>query len=151
MERIWIYPCDRKLSEKEKSELSAKLEHFVKNVWAAHNVKLKAAYQIPYDHFIILSVDQEEVTASGCSIDSSVHFMQQIQKEYGLDFFNRQRMMYLKEGEIKSCTLSEIKDLHRSGELTEDTEVFNNTVSDSLAMQRSWKQPFRESGYKMFA
>ena len=79
--RIWIYPSNRPFTEEELERLIPSLDHFVAN-WAAHGTPLKAAYTLPYRRFIVLGVDQDNQKASGCSIDSSVRFIQEIEEEF---------------------------------------------------------------------
>ena len=63
----------------EKEELSEILTQFL-NQWAAH--PLKTAFDLPYDRFIVIGLDEELQEASGCSIDASVHFIQQLEKKF---------------------------------------------------------------------
>ncbi len=74
--RVWIYQANRSLSEQELQEINTKLEDFITQ-WTAHGANLKASFEIRYKRFIILALDQELNAASGCSIDASVHFIQQ--------------------------------------------------------------------------
>jgi hypothetical protein len=43
--------------------------------WAAHGTSLVSSYQLKYNRFIILAVDQDVQSATGCSIDASVEFI----------------------------------------------------------------------------
>lgn len=68
--KIWIYQSNRKFSDEEMAEIETDLKAFVEN-WAAHGTSLEASYQLKYNRFIILAVNQEVQNATGCSIDSS--------------------------------------------------------------------------------
>jgi hypothetical protein len=150
MNRIWIYQSKRPLTNIEQTKITAEMQAFVEH-WAAHNVKLDARFEILHSHFIILSVNQEEVMASGCSIDDSMHFMQDLDRKYNLSLFDRQLMAYVNEtGDIKVCSLNEISTLYNSGQITETTYIFNNIIHDSSLLDTSWKIPFKESGFKAF-
>jgi hypothetical protein len=72
--KIWIYQSNRKFSDAEFSEIETDLQAFLEN-WA-HTTSLVSSYQLKYNRFIILAVDQDVQTATGCSIDSSVEFIQ---------------------------------------------------------------------------
>jgi len=150
MNRIWIYQSKRPLANQEQEEISNALQAFVTR-WAAHNVKLDARFEIRHSHFIILSVNQEQVMASGCSIDDSVRFMQALDNQYGLSLFDRQQMAFVDEtGQIQVCGLNEIGALYQSGQLSDQTPIFNNTIQDAEALENTWQVPFQESGYVMF-
>src|SRR5437016_6051418 len=120
MKRIWIYSASRKLEANEKPAIELRLKDFIER-WAAHNKKLDAGYEIRYDRFILLSVDEEQAAASGCSIDESVRFLKELEKDFNLPLFDRQNMLYLKEAQVFSCSLKEIGERLESGEINEDT------------------------------
>jgi hypothetical protein len=86
--RIWLYLADRPLEKNEEEWLNAELELFL-NSWAAHNNKLRCDGIILFSQYIVLVVDEVFVKASGCSIDSSTHFMKKAGAALNIDFFNR--------------------------------------------------------------
>lgn len=149
MQRIWIYALNRKLSAGEKEQLQADMDAFV-NRWAAHQKKLAASYEIPYDHFIVLKVNEEQVNASGCSIDDSVRFLKSIEQKYDLSLFDRMQLNYLKDGEVQTCRLLDIAGLYKQGELHEGTLVFDNTLTEGETWSQKWQVPFGDSGYVRF-
>jgi hypothetical protein len=73
--RLWLYPSNRKLSDDEVVEISETLNNFVQD-WSAHGTSLEASFEIRYNRFIILAINQEFHPATGCSIDSSVAMIQ---------------------------------------------------------------------------
>ncbi|MDQ3071640.1 MAG: hypothetical protein M3Q97_00045, partial [Bacteroidota bacterium] len=70
------------------------LSDFLAN-WAAHGKGLTAMYEIKYNHFIEVEVNEDGVMASGCSIDSLTRYMQEIDKEFDLMLFDRQKVAFL--------------------------------------------------------
>jgi hypothetical protein len=81
-----IYQSNRKFSDAE-FEIETDLQAFLEN-WAAHGTSLVSSYQLKYNRFIILAVDQDVQTATGCSIDSSVEFIQP-EKKYNVDLLTK--------------------------------------------------------------
>ena len=151
MNRIWIYQSKKAFTASEIEEISGELNEFI-SAWAAHKKKLNAGFEIKYGHFIILYVNQDEVLASGCSIDDSIHFMQKLDKKYDLSLFDRRQMAFVDDtGEIRICHLNDIPDLKKSGLISDQTRVFNNTILDENELSSSWKIPFKESGFAVFA
>ncbi|HBK83263.1 MAG TPA: ABC transporter ATPase, partial [Flavobacterium sp.] len=73
--KVWIYQANRKLTDAEVDEISNATQLFIEQ-WAAHGTSLEASYLIKYNRFIILAVNQDIQKATGCSIDSSVQFIQ---------------------------------------------------------------------------
>ena len=82
--RVWVYQSDRSLSDKEVVFIQQKLLAFC-NDWKAHQAHLKSSYKVLHNRFIILLVDEEQKNASGCSIDSSVNVIKEIESEFGID------------------------------------------------------------------
>ena len=70
--RIWVYQSSREFNGDEVKAIEAKLKDFV-NEWTRHGDDLKASFEIKYNHFIILAVDESFNQVSGCSIDASTH------------------------------------------------------------------------------
>ena len=79
--KIWIYQSNRKLTEDEVTAITKKCQEFVEN-WAAHGTSLEASFLLKYNRFIIFAVNQAVQNATGCSIDASVHFIQQLDQNH---------------------------------------------------------------------
>ena len=71
--RVWIYSSNRKFVQKEIISLRKDLEDFLSN-WTSHNQNLETSFELRYDRFIIIAVNQEINNASGCSIDNCFRF-----------------------------------------------------------------------------
>ena len=85
---------------------------------------------------------------SGCSIDSSVGMIKQIQAELNIDLFDRLTTAYIKDGKIALCKLFQFEDKLKSGELNAGTLVFNNLVDSKEKLLSSWLIPVKESWHK---
>ena len=96
--RIWIYQCSRSFSEKEVEEVTIGLGAFLKQ-WTAHGSDLNAGFEIKYNRFIIIGLDQSATSASGCSIDASVHYIQSLEKQFNVDLLDKMNVSY-KQGEF---------------------------------------------------
>ena len=72
--RIWIYQANRKLSEEEVHSITQQTSQFLEQ-WTAHGSDLEAGFEVKYNRFIVIGLNQANASASGCSIDSSVHFI----------------------------------------------------------------------------
>lgn len=145
--RVWIYQASRDLSEKEVEEILAYGREFIAN-WATHGKELKAAFEIFYKRFIVLFADENEIKASGCSIDSSVHFMQKIQEAYQIELFDRMDIAFRTSNGIDSMRLHDFQNALNKGLLTEETVVFNNLVENKADFEQNWEVPLKESWHK---
>ncbi len=142
--RVWIYQSNRPFTTDEQEAISHHLAVFIKE-WQAHGQQLAAAFEIRYNRFIILSVDEEIAEASGCSIDKSVSLMKAIEQEFGLSLFDRLNIAYREGDEIKSCDRQDFESLIAEGKIHENSIVFNNLVQTKADLNTKWEVAFRQS------
>ncbi|MBD3580962.1 ABC transporter ATPase [Flavobacterium selenitireducens] len=147
--RIWIYQSNRKLSDEEIAEIETDLQDFVEN-WAAHGTGLEASFVTRYNRFIILAVNQEVHSASGCSIDASVHFIQQIEKKYDVDLLDKMNVTFRNGEFIAHKTLIDFKKMAKDKAVTSNTIVFNNLVNTVGEWNEFWEVPASESWHSRF-
>ena len=86
--RIWLHLANRKLVASEEQFLKEELTIFLDS-GSAHGKRLKCNATLLFSQYLIFSVDENIESASGCSIDSSVHFAKRMGSELGIDFFTR--------------------------------------------------------------
>lgn len=147
--RIWIYQSSRKFSDEEVADIEKDLMQFIEN-WSAHGTSLEASLTIRYNRFIILSVNQEFHPATGCSIDSSVGFIQNLEQKYSVDLLDKMNVAF-KQGEfITYKTLLEFKKLAKDKSVSENTIVFNNLVNTIEELNEGWEIPASESWHSRF-
>jgi hypothetical protein len=142
--RVWVYQANRKLTDNEVEDIKVLLDDFTTG-WTAHNNQLKAKAEIRYDRFLILIVDEGQAGASGCSIDKSVHFMQQLETQFNINLFDRFNLAYRDENEILSAPRHEFEELLKQGSINTNTVVFNNMVQNLAELENKWEVPFKES------
>ncbi|MDT0641860.1 ABC transporter ATPase [Zunongwangia sp. F363] len=147
--RVWIYQSNRPFTEEELQEIQPELERFIQR-WTAHGAELKASFEIKYRRFIVLALDQQVNAASGCSIDASVHFIQQLEKEYGVDLLDKMNVSY-KQGEfIAYKNLSDFRKMAKEKAVSSKTIVFNNLVNNKAEYLSDWEVPASESWHNRF-
>ncbi len=147
--RVWIYQSDRPFTDKEAQAIKHALQIFTKN-WAAHGKALTAAGDVLYNCFVILMVDEQLAGASGCSIDSSVHFIKTIEQTYHVNLFNRLNITYKINEKINIVSPKEFKNLIQTGEIGPQTTVFNNLVQDKSSFMTNWEIMVQDSWCKKF-
>ena len=147
--KVWIYQSNRKFSDEEVLEIDSDLKLFVEN-WSAHGTSLEASFDIRYNRFIVLAVNQEVQVATGCSIDASVQFMQNLEQKYQVDLLDKMNVTF-KQGEfITHKTLLEFKKLAKDKSVSENTIVFNNLVNSIEEMNESWEVAAVDSWHGRF-
>ncbi|RAJ16185.1 ABC transporter ATPase [Olleya aquimaris] len=147
--RVWIYQANRSFSDAELVEIKSKLDTFIEG-WTAHGSNLKAGYDIRYKRFIIIALDQELNVATGCSIDASVTFIQQLEKDYNVDLLDKMNVSY-KQGEfVAHKTLTDFRKMAKDKAVSKNTIVFNNLVTNISELNESWEVPASESWHNRF-
>ncbi len=142
--RLWIYQANRSFSTAEKEQLFKGLKDLCEQ-WSAHGTPLQTSFVIQFDQFVIMAVDEQLNGASGCSIDGTVRFMKSLQDQSGIDFFDRTRVAFLKEGKIIVHTVTEVRNLLESQALSAETVTFNNIVTTKAEWEKYWRVPVKES------
>jgi len=142
--RVWIYQSDRILSPEEVKQIQEKLDGFTSQ-WLAHGHELLALAEIRYNQFIIISVDEQQVGATGCSIDKSVNLMKQIEQELNINLFNRFALAYRDREGIQTVNRNDFEKLIETRIITPETIVFNNLVTIRKELATNWEVAFRNS------
>ncbi|RDC56350.1 ABC transporter ATPase [Pedobacter chinensis] len=142
--RVWIYQSNRKFTSQEESEILNKLASFT-NQWKAHGNELLAKAEIRYGFFIILTVDETQANVTGCSIDSSVRLIKEIEQEYNVDLFNRFNMAYKVDNDVVVNNKEDFETLINIKKINPETIVFNNMVQNLAELETKWEVPFKNS------
>ncbi len=147
--RVWIYQSNRPFSPQEIEDLKQELDNFLTE-WTAHGSHLKASYQIPYNRFLVIALDENEQAATGCSIDASVHFIRQMQEDYKVDLLDRMNVSFKQGEHIVYKPLKEFKKMVKDGAVGPNTIVFNNLVLTKEEYKYYWEVPMTESWHSRF-
>ena len=147
--RVWIYQSDREFTAKEIEIVSVKAVDFI-NQWTRHGDDLKGSFTFKYNQFLVLAVDETFNTVSGCSIDSSVRFIQALEKELQLDLMNKMNVTFKDNEHINLVKLADFQRFAKEQKITSETIVFNNMVATKQDFENNWEVPARESWHKRF-
>ena len=147
--RIWIYQCNRSFTLDEIQEISYKLQTFLEG-WTAHGADLKAAFEIRYKRFIVIGLDQNQQLASGCSIDASVHFIQQLETAFNVNLLDKLNVSYKQGDYVAYKPLKEFKKLVKDKAVSKNTIVFNHLVQTKAEYLDFWEVPAAESWHARF-
>ncbi|MBF5027854.1 hypothetical protein [Planobacterium oryzisoli] len=143
--RVIIYPASRPFTAKESKDIAEKLFEYL-STWRAHGKPLSSSFKIEHNQFIIVVVDEDKEMASGCSIDALNSVLRELDTTYSLGLFDRMKASYMIGENIITKPLAEFRKEVRSGEISEDAQVFDfskstyvNYLSDFLLpLRRSW-------------
>lgn len=151
--RVWVFQSKTELSDPEIAAIEKAGIQFINN-WTAHGASLKASFDVLYNRFIVISVDEQQATASGCSIDKGIHFVKELEKQFDLVLLDRMQVAYRNGNEIKTCHLNNLlEELISSGLYSENGNkedankiiVFNNMVSTKKQFDTEWEINLKQS------
>jgi len=145
--RVWVYQADRKLSPEEQSVLLKNGTAFTSS-WAAHGHELMAEMTILLDHFVVIVLDEQIEAASGCSIDKSMKFILDCQKELGVNFTNRLISAAYIDGSVQLFPYADAKLALESGKISAETMVFDNTIHSLTMLKTNWLKPLKATWLK---
>mgnify|MGYP000300305443 CR=1 FL=1 len=141
--KLWIYSCNRLFSEFETEEIAKKLTLFCSD-WRSHGTPISASFSIVKNCMILLSVDAKGESASGCSIDSSMAVIKELENELKISLTNRLSIILEKDNQISFVLFHELLDQIKKKSMKEETKIYNNSI-DQLKNLSQWKQPIYNS------
>src|SRR6185436_14467130 len=92
--RVWIYQSSRLFSIAEALEIEDLLNGFTAK-WLSHGTPVKGAGYLFFGQFIILMADEKATGVSGCSTDSSVRLIKDIEQKFGVNMFDRTTLAFV--------------------------------------------------------
>jgi len=147
--RIWVYQSSRKLSDPEVEIILPRLTEFLEQ-WTAHGSDLEAGFEIKYNRFIVIGLNQNSTSASGCSIDSSVRFIQTLEKEFEIDLLDKMNVTFYNGEFIAHKSLIDFRKMAKARSVSPNTVVFNNLVNTKAEYLENWEVPAKDSWHNRF-
>lgn len=147
--RVWVYQSSKTFSDEEVVEISKKLTLFITD-WKRHGDNLKASFLIKYNQFIVIAVDESYQSVSGCSIDASVNFIKQLEKEFKTDLTNKLNISFKDNLNINIVSLADFQKYAKANKITSKTIVFNNMVANKSEFENNWEVPASKSWHSRF-
>ncbi|RYY59518.1 MAG: hypothetical protein EOO05_13035 [Chitinophagaceae bacterium] len=142
--RVWIYQSNRVFSLGEALSLEQQLDTFA-GEWKTHGTPVKAAGYLFFGQFIVLMADETAAGVSGCSTDSSVRFIKELEKQYGVSLFDRTALAFVVKDRVQVLPLAHLQYSVENGFIGPDTLYFNHTVLDKTELENNWIIPLKNS------
>jgi hypothetical protein len=142
--RVWVYQCNRNFTLNETLEIEELLQNFTAN-WNSHGSPVKGFANLFFGQFIIFMADETPTGVSGCSTDSSVRVIKNIEEDYQVQLFDRQTLAFAVDERIQLIPLSLLNYEIDNGIITVNTLYFNNTILTKKDLINNWIMPAGES------
>jgi len=147
--RVWVYQSEREFTQEEIDFISKNAIQFIEN-WTKHGSDLQGSFTIKYNQFLVLAVDEGFNNVSGCSIDASVHFVQELEKSLEVDLMNKMNISFKDGDNINIVKMNLFKEFAKENKVNTDTVVFNNMITTKDDFENKWEVPASQSWHKRF-
>ncbi|MCC5936077.1 MAG: hypothetical protein JJU34_02230 [Lunatimonas sp.] len=147
--RIWIYQSDRPFTKDETTWIADTLRAFCDG-WNTHGQHMATSFEIVHHQVIILSVDERSFPASGCSIDSSVRVLREIENTLGLNLLDAGKIAVVHQDSLSVSKLSGIKAEVLAGNILPESKIIDPTVSKKADLMENWIITAKDSWLKRY-
>lgn len=142
--RVWIYQCNRLFTLSEALQIEELLEKFSES-WLSHGAKVKGYANLFFGQFIIFMADETATGVSGCSTDSSVRLIKNIEQDFNVSLFDSQTLAFIVKERIQLLPMEQLNYAIENNFIDADTQYFNNTVQTKEELLNNWIIPVKES------
>jgi hypothetical protein len=142
--RVWIYQASRLFSMSEALEIEELLNQFAAQ-WKSHGVPVKGAAYLFFGQFIVLIADETATGVSGCSTDSSVRLIKDIEQRFCVNMFDRTTLAFVAKEKIELLPLAQLQYAVDNRFIAPDTLYFNNLVQTKEGLETKWIIPVKDS------
>ena len=146
--RVWIFQSIQMIDNTTIQKIKSKLKLFLDN-WKSHQMNFKSSFEIRNNTFIIIAADESNLV-SGCSIDSLINFIKELESLFDLQLMDKLHVKYIFNNEIQTKHLNDFKILCHSIDKNQELMVFNNLVKNIYELNHNWNVDVRESWHKKY-
>ena len=142
--RVWVYQSNRAFTVSEALEIEKLLSDFAKE-WNSHGNPAKGYANLFFGQLIIFMADETYTKISGCSTDSLVALIKNIEQDYRVQLFDRQLLAFIVKERIHLLPLAQVNYSIENEFITPDTLYFNNTILTKKELLHNWIIPVKDS------
>ena len=142
--RVWVYQCNRLFTIAEALAIEEMLYEFT-GQWKSHGVPVKGMAYLFFGRFIVLLADETATGVSGCSTDSSVRLIKDIEQKFAVHLFDRTTLAFIVKDKVELLPLSQLQYAADNGFITAGTYYFNNLVQTKKELENDWIIPVAAS------
>ncbi len=142
--RVWVYQSNRLFMISEAFAIEDILNDFI-STWNSHGTPVKGYANLLFGQFIVFIADETATGVSGCSTDSSVRVIKQIEERFNVTMFDRQLLAFIVKDKIQVLPLNQLKYAVENKFITPDTLYFNNLVKNKEELLSNWIIPVKDS------
>ncbi len=141
--RVWLYQAEKNLTVEEEVRVLNFLTSAVET-WVTHGMPMKGSVKILFHRLIVIAADTGFQQPSGCSIDASTDWLQELGKETGINFFDRS-IGYFEDEHLRFFSVFEAKKQVTAGLVQPHTRVINLQAATVHELENALIVPASES------
>ena len=147
--RTWLYTADRVLTSEEREKLARSIDAFIAS-WAAHGKSLQASWRLEGGRCLMIALDESSPEATGCSIDSKVHWLQGVGAEMKVDWMGRGQVIHynVPGARWEESALAQFWAARKAGRVGASTPLVNGVIARKLDCDPSLVVPFERSWHE---
>ena len=142
--RVWIYQSNRMFTLHEAFQIEDMLKTFVSS-WHSHGSPVTGYANLFFGQFIVLIADETKSGVSGCSTDSSVRMIKDIEQMFNVNMFDRLLLGFIVKERVQMIPMAQLYYALENNFIEPSTLYFNNTVPDLEQLKNKWLIPLKES------
>lgn len=136
--KLWVFPSSRKFYPQEVEELKQRIEIFLTN-WKNEGEEIDCSYTLKYDRFIIISVNDSEISLNIKAHDELTALILELEVTYKIILLDKINVCY-KQGEfVQYKDLIAFKKMMKSNGVSKKTTVFDNMITSKEALENDWE------------
>ena len=142
--RVWIYQSNRLFTLHEALQIEDILKTFVSN-WHTHGTPVAGYGNLFFGQFIVLIADESRSGVSGCSTDSSVRMIKDIEQLFNVHMFDRLLLAFIVKERVQMVPMAQLGYALENNFIDGSTLYFNNTVLTLQQLREKWLIPVKDS------
>jgi galactokinase/mevalonate kinase-like predicted kinase len=142
--KVWLYQANRPLLMSEALQLEEITENFIEQ-WMSHGAKVEGYANLLFGRFLFFMSNEATEPVSGCSTDSMVRVVKELEQLLQLSFTDRTQLAFVKKDKIEAIPMQQLNYALEHKIIDAHTIYFNNMVSTKNDLLENWQQPVAHS------
>jgi hypothetical protein len=142
--KVWIYQSNRLFTLHEAFQIEEILKNFVSN-WHSHGTPVTGYANLFFGQFIVMIADESKSGVSGCSTDSSVRMIKDIEQMFNVHMFDRLLLAFIVKERVQMVPVAQLGYALENNFIDSSTTYFNNTVLNLEQLKEKWLIPVKDS------
>jgi len=138
LSKLWVFPSSRKFYPQEIDALKSSVEDFLSN-WTNNGEPINCSYQLKYDRFIIITVDDSDISLSLQAHDELTTLILGLETKYDVILLDKINVCFKQGQFVQYKDLIEFKKMMKSGGVSKKTTVFDNMIVTKEALETDWE------------